>query len=139
MTEHQKSISYETKNKLAELIQKRICKIECQDEVRGLGFFCKVPNSDKTNYLKAMITTNGVLSKKDISNGKTIKLSLNEGSKTFEIKIENNRKAYTSEENDLTIIEIKDEDGLENNSFFEIDVKIFTNSYQIIFKSMIIF
>ena len=51
--------------------------------------------------------------------GKIIKFSINE--QNYEILIDDSRKVYTSVNYDVTIIEIKKNDGLDKNSFLEVD------------------
>ncbi len=51
--------------------------------------------------------------------------------------IDEKRKIYTNDKYDLTIIEIKKEDGLKNDSFFEIDNRIFNNNKKVFIKQSI--
>ena len=97
-----------------------ICKIHKNNGVIGAGFFCEIPSNN--NPLKVLITNNHVLNENEISNNKTIDISvINEEKEEFKkIKIDNTRKKFTNTELDITIIEIKpDKDKI--NSFMEID------------------
>ena len=84
-------------------MQKSIFKIRV-NEVMGTGFFCIIPSPDKLNYLNVMITTNQI---------------------SKNILIDKGRKTYTNKEYDITIIEIKEHDGIDGDSFLEIDKEIF--------------
>ena len=128
-----KSITIEQMKNLIELCEKRICKIKCNDGSHGTGFFCSL-SIDDWNSIKVLITNNHVLSKNDIIQGQKIKLSLNNERINLEILIDESRRIYTSEKYDITIIEINKDDGLKNDSFFEIDNKIFNEDSSILFS-----
>jgi hypothetical protein len=71
-----------------------------------------------------MITNNHVIGDDYINNNKTIKISLNNGKKIIDIKLDSSRKKYTNKEYDVTI-EIKKDDNIKDNSFLQIDENIF--------------
>ena len=98
-------------------MNKCVCKIYSKDE--GTGFFTKIPFNNI--LLPVLITNNHVLSQNDIKNDCTIKLSLNYDKKKKRIKIEEDRKTYTNEELDITIIEIKENKDNINNEFIDLD------------------
>ena len=81
-----------------------ILKIVNQNNEKGTGFFCLIPFPDKLHPLSTLITNNHVLDKNDIELGKTIKFSSEK--KDYQIKINDQRKCYTNEDYDTTIIEI---------------------------------
>ena len=115
---------------LLNLVQKRICKIKCS-EGNGTGFFLNI-NIDEFDYslrVRALITNRHVLNEDDIKPGKKISFSLNNDEEKYEIEIGKERKIYTSEIYDVTIIEIKDEDKLNKDSFFEIDDNIYNPNH----------
>ena len=118
---------------LFELCEKKICKIKCKDGSHGTGFFCSIPIDD-WDSIKVLITNNQVLSEKDIAIGNKIKFSLNQEKINFEILIDESRRKYTNEKYNITIIEIKKDDGLKKDSFFEIDNKIFNEDSSILFQ-----
>ena len=123
--------------KLLNLVQKRVCKIKC-GEGNGTGFFCNI-NMDEWDYslrVRALITNRHVLNEDDIKPGKRINFSLNNDEEKYEIEIDKERKIYTSEIYDVTIIEIKDEDKLNKESFFEIDDNIYNPNYNFNNKSI---
>ena len=95
-------------------MEKNICKI-LNDRNKGTGFFCKIPFPDNNNKLSVLITNNHVIN--DLN--KNIKIYYD--NKIIEIELEN-RKKYTNKEYDITIIEIKEKDKIEE--YLEIDEEI---------------
>ena len=85
--------------------------------------------------LRLLITNNHVLNEQDIIPGNTINISLNNGKIFKKIKMDTNRKKYTNKDLDVTIIEIKDEDNIQN--FLFLDDNILNNeinNYNIIYE-----
>ena len=91
-------------------MEKCVCKIHINGK-NATGFFAKIPY--KNSFIKVLMTNNHVLDSNDILENKIITFSLNNNIKN--IKIDKERKTYTSEPFDTTIIEIKEElDDLKN-------------------------
>ena len=125
---------------ILEQIEKCICDIKCPLEGHGTGFFCTIPYPNFFSLKPVLITNNHVLNEKDISEGKTIKITLNNETIHKEIEITNKRKIYTDEKLDITIIELEpEEDGIEIDSFLEIDKKINCKEPNIEFKNIDIY
>ena len=140
--DYSKSISHSTMKMLFIILERSICKINCNDGSHGTGFFCVIPFLNDWDTLRVLITNEHVLKENDILPGKIIKLSLNDERKNIEIIIDESRKTYISQKYDITMIEIKKDDGLNKDSFLEIDKKIFDENLYIrnIFKkSMFIY
>lgn len=111
--------------KILHQMEKCICKIECNDGSFGTGFFCKIPQDNKT-YINALITNNHVLKSNDILVDKHFTISLNDELISLIIYIDELRNTYTLEKPyDVTFIEIKKSDGISENSFLEIDDSLF--------------
>ena len=106
---------------ISDLAEKCICKIKCNTNEVATGFFCAIPYPNKYNRLPVIITNNHVLEESDITIGSNINFSLNNDSTKFTILIDNTRKVYTNVKYDITIIEIKESDKLDINSFLDID------------------
>ena len=114
--------------KIDKQIEKTLCRIffnkkgENQFDT-ATGFLCKIPFPDTYNLKPALITCNHVLKEKDILPNKKIEYTMNDDKNTRTILIDELRRTYTSceEEYDTTIIEIKNEDGLDIKSFLEVD------------------
>ena len=96
-----------------------ICRIF--NKGKGTGFFTKIPFHSK--LLPVLITNNHVIDKEDIKNNIKIIIYLNNDKKEKVIKLNEDRIRYTNEKLDITIIEIKDEDEL-NNKYIELDDRI---------------
>ena len=101
--------------------KKYICKIFIKSGGTGTGFFCKIPFPTSLNLLPVLITTNHNLEEENIIPGEKINFLINNHEKS--ILIDESRKTYThkGQEGDITIIEIKEEDGLEIDSFLDTD------------------
>ena len=121
---------------IIELKQKCICKIISNDNDRdnGIGFFCNILIDD-WNSMKVLMTNNNLLNKNDIIIGKKFNISINGEKEKYEIEIDEDRKVYSNEEYDITIIEIKDNDGLKLDSFLEIDNNIFKDNFEELYKN----
>jgi len=106
--------------------KKSICKIICNNGAMGTGFFCFLPFPNKDKKLPTLITNNHILEEPDIEVGKSIKFSINDEKKYFNIILDEKRKVYTNDKYDITIIELyKEKDGInEDDSFLEVDDKI---------------
>ena len=110
----------EGKNILFQM-QNSICKIKLNNGKKGRGFFCKIPVSNNHDLLPVLITNNSILGEKSIVPGKKIKIIISPKNRTKEITIDDFRETFTSEKDDITIIELKEKDKLNENSFLEID------------------
>ena len=98
-----------------------ICKIFSTKEEIGTGFLCKIPFPDSLHLLPVIITNSNIIEKDDICYGKKINFSLSSDKRNISILIDDKRKIYRGEKYDITIIEIKEEDGLDIEYFFEVD------------------
>ena len=130
-----KPIAFDILKIIIEQKEKSICKILFNNRQSGTGFFCSIPFRDKYHLLPVLMTNNHVLNQKDLNFGKKIKFSLNDNKISKDIIIGKNRKTYTSEEYDITIIEIKKDDGLDLNSFLDIDERIYKDNPNEIFRN----
>ena len=126
MAEHKESllngypnvISYECTKKIIEQMERDICKINIGMN-QGTGFFTKIPFPDLNNMLPVFITNNHIINNELLYKKDTkIKIDTYDESDNKEINL-NNRIKYTDEEYDITIIEIKKEDNI--NNYLELD------------------
>ena len=106
-----KPISLKQMKILGNFAKTNICKIKCKDGSHGTGFFCNI-QIGYNDYLKVFMTNNHVLNSEDILPGQTIKFSINNDFKDYKILIDSKRKTYTNKSYDVTIIEIKKDDGI---------------------------
>ena len=130
-------ISIESTEIILDQMKNSVCEIHLGKT--GTGFFVRIPYNNQ--ILKLLITNNHVLNEKDIMIDNTISISLNNKKIRKEIKIDSNRKTYTNEKLDVTIIEIKDEDNI-NNNYLLLDEAIIDNeinNYSNIYKNQSIY
>ena len=120
---------------LLKLVKNRICKIKCSIGT-GTGFFCII-KLDEWDNMRILITNRHVLTENDIKPGKKISFSTNNDENNYEIEINKERKTYINKRYDVTIVEMKKEDKLNSDSFFEIDDNVFDPSYN--FKGKLIY
>jgi len=106
--------------------EKGICKIMKNENPIGTGFLCYVIGEYK-NKRKALITAYHVLGKEDLKIGNEIKLVFNDNKEKI-IKIEDIRRIYANENDDITIIEIIDKDNLNKNIILELDDSIYNTN-----------
>ena len=110
-------------------LEKCVCKIYKINGKKGTGFLCNLPFPDQFHLLPVLITNNHVLNNEDLELNKNIKISFNDDKVTKIIKINEDRKTFTSKDIDITIIEIiPNVDNL--NNFLDID-KDFVESVDI--------
>ena len=102
-------------------LKNHVCAIEINNKIKGNGFLVNLEVPQKLVKFPVLITLGNILSKDEIKKNKKIKLHLKNSKSLLEIIIDKLRKLYTNEENNFTLIEIKKEDGLNINSFLEID------------------
>ena len=115
-----KPVTIEGTIKILNQLQNCICKIQ-NENGNGTGFFCNIPYQNEK--LKVLITNNHIINEKIIKKYKRINISINNDKEHKIIEL-NNKKIYTSEEYDITIIEIK-----ENiNNYLEIEDEIYEDN-----------
>jgi hypothetical protein len=85
------------------------------------------------------MTNNHVLNENDIKSGNSIIFTLNNEELRFKIVIDNERKTYTNSAYDITIIELKQNDGLFGYSFLEIDYQFYINENNSKYKNKSIY
>ena len=121
LTGYPNIISYECTKKIIQQMENNICKIKIGKE-QGTGFFCKIPFPDLNNMLSVFITNNHIINQEILyKDNLMIEINIEEEKDIIKLNL-NNRKKYTNEEYDITIIEIKNED--EINNFLELDDNI---------------
>ena len=84
---------------------------------KGTGFFAKIPYNSKK--LHVLITDSKCLGVDEILKNVKIKLAFNDLKTEKHITLDDNRKRYVNEKLDITIIEIKKDDGIK--FFYELD------------------
>ena len=109
--------------------EKSICKIEINKGPKGTGFgtgfLCNIGEYKK---IKSLVTAYHVLGEKQLQKGNEINITFNDDKKSKIIKLDGSRRIYANEKDDITIIEIKDSDRLNNYEALEIDSNIYNNN-----------
>ena len=125
-------ITHEKTKKIIQQMEKSICQIK-NENCYGTGFFCKIPFPDKDNFLPVLITAYHILHEEALNQiDKKIHITF-ENEQVFELDL-NKRIKYTNKKYDITIIEIKENDNIDMNSFLEIDDQIFKDNPNDLFK-----
>ena len=123
-------ISIKNTEKILDQMKKCVCKIK-KGNLNGTGFFAKIPY--KSMIKNVLITNHHILNKSDIEAGKIIKVSINNEEEYKHIKINDKRLILIDEEIDLTIIEIREEDNI--NNYLEIDERYNLNDLEERYKN----
>ena len=121
LTGYPQPISYDCNKKIIEQMEKNIFKIKIGNE-QGTGFFCNIPFPNKENMLPVLITNNHIIKENILyKNNEEIHLNI-KGEKDIKTINLNNRLKYTNKDQDITIIEIKKEDNI--NNYLKLDDQI---------------
>ena len=94
-----------------------ICKIEIEN-MKGTGFFCKIPFPNLNNMIPVLITSNLIINKNSYNKEENIDIDIKNENNIIELNL-NKRMKYSNEQYGITIIEIKENDGI--NNYLEID------------------
>ena len=113
-------ISLECTEKIIEQMKLKVCKILLK-EGSGTGFFGKIkfPNN---KLIPALITNNHVINESILENeNNKIYYSTYNQKESKYIQL-NDRMKYTNKDYDITIIEIKENDNISENMYFDIEL-----------------
>ena len=130
LKDHPQPIGYEQMDIIKEKMEKSICKIKCPKGGFGTGFFCKILFPNEFNLFPVLITNYHVLDEADIKIGNNFIFSLKNDQITFQIFFDNKRRTYTNKEYDITIVELKQKDGLYGYLLLDIDENVFKDNPQ---------
>ena len=83
-------ISIEGTKKILNQMENCICQIYKENNLKGTGFFCKIPFPNKDYLLHTLITNYNILKEEDIENNTIICININK--EMHEIKIDNTRQ-----------------------------------------------
>ena len=119
---------------ILEQLMNCICKIKMNGEF-GTGFFYKIPYKKET--LKVFMTNYHVLDEKSFEENQNLNLLLNDEKEILKLDLEIERKTYLNKDYDITIIELKDEDKI--NNYLELDDNLFQDNSEIIYKDKSIY
>ena len=119
-----KPVSIRESELIIEQMKTCICKIHLSNK-KGTGFFIKIPFRNQS--MNVLMTNYHVLNETEISDGNIITVTLNNEATIKNIKMDFNRKRYTNQKLDITIIEILEKDYI--NNYLTLDKQIINRIY----------
>ena len=128
-------INIENTKKILSQMKNSICKVIRKDGKKGTGFFCNI--TFNTIIIPVFMTNYHVIDDKYIQENKQIKLTINDDNIIKTIKIDKDRIIYINKEYDITMIEIKQKDGLYGYLFLDIDDNVFMKNPNIYYPQKI--
>ena len=118
ITNYPDYVNIESTDKILKQMRNCIGKLFIKNG-KGTGFFSHIPY--KNSKLPVLITCYHCLNEEYIKQNDTIKLGINDELYEINIKLDYNRKIFLDKEYDLTIIEIKEIDKVNDINFLELD------------------
>ena len=115
-------------------MMKCICKIKINNTY-GTGFFCKIPFQTKT--INFLMTNYHIINENYYENNNELNLFLNDEQKVKIINLRQNRITYFNKDYDITIIELKENDNI--NDYMELDNNLFKNEINAYYKDISIY
>ena len=117
-TSSSEPITIEETQKILEQMTNCICKVKSKG-IYGTGFFCRIRFLDNT-FIKVLTTSYQILDEHYFKENNEINLIINYQARI--INLNKKRKIYSNKDFDLTLIEIKESDKI--NDYFELDENI---------------
>ena len=118
------SYTSEQLSRITDQMKRCICLIKLKEKM-GTGFFCNFPVPNKHAYIHVLITNNHIINENMLHEGIPINIGFDNNRENRIINIKNDRKVYTNREENITIIEIKEKDGITN--FLELDENLYNS------------
>ena len=115
-------------------MMKCICKIKINNTY-GTGFFCKIPFQSKT--INFLMTNYHIINENYYENNNELNLFLNDEKEVKIINLRQNRITYFNKDYDITIIELKENDNI--NDYMELDNNLFKNEINAYYKDISIY
>ena len=108
-------------------MKKSVCRISCNKN-HGTGFFCKIEQNKKK--IPVLITNYHIIDDETVDSGEKIKCYLGDEKTLNLIKVDKNRKIYSSSINkyDIMILNIYDRDNIKNINYLELDDYLLTSN-----------
>ena len=125
------SVSIKATEQILKQLKNSIFEIK-YNNINSTGFLCKIKYDEMS--FNALIINYQVIDKKFIENNDILRISLNDNNNTKEINFKIKREIFYSEQLDITIIEIKKEDGFNDNDFLELDDNLLKKDSEIFYK-----
>ena len=109
INDYPNSISLKGTEIILEQMKNKICNICIENKIKGTGFFCKILYNN--DLLQILITNNNIIDELILKNEKKLILLINNIYKEIDL---DNRIKYVNKTYNITIIEIKEKDGIQN-------------------------
>ena len=125
-----KPVSISSTKTILNQLMNCICKLNING-ANGTGFFCKIPFEN--NETKVFFMTNyHVLDKNYYEANNKINLLINDEKEIKTIDLRIKRNTYFNQENDITLIELNENDNI--NNFLELDENLFRHNNNILYE-----
>ena len=111
-----------------------ICKIRI-NQTNGTGFFCKIPYENNT--MNVLMTNYHILNEKYYNQNEELDLFINDDTDVRIINLKIKRITYFNEVFDLTLIELKEGDNI--NNYLELDDNLFKNEIKAFYRNISIY
>jgi len=121
-----------SREKILNQMKNCVCKIKIGN-ITATGFFCKIPIIN----MIFLMTNFYVITEEYLNENKEITISLNDDKKVLVIDLTKERKKYFSKEYDVTAIEIKEKDKI--NEYWEVDENILKDGIEKYYKQKSIY
>ena len=119
-------VNIEGTKKILDQLMNSVCIIKVNGRL-GTGFFCKIPFRKQT--IKVFMTNYNILNEEDYKENKKLNLSLYDEKENVIIDLEIKRETYFNKNDNITIIELKEEDNIKN--YLELDDNLFEDNIEI--------
>ena len=120
------SVNIEGTKKILDQLMNSVCIIKVKGRL-GTGFFCKIPFRKQT--IKVFMTNYNILNEEDYKENKKLNLSLYDEKESVIIDLEIKRETYFNKNDNITIIELIEEDNI--NNYHELDDNLFQDNIEI--------
>ena len=111
-----------------------ICKIKI-NQTNGTGFFCKIPYGNNT--MNVLMTNYHILNEKYYNQNEELDLFINDEKDVRIINLKIKRITYFNDLYDLTLIELKEGDNI--NNYLELDDNLFKNEIRAFYRNISIY
>ena len=113
-----------------------ICKIKINN-TNGTGFFCKIPYENKE--MNVLMTNYHILDEKYYNQNGSLNLFINDEEEVKIINLKTKRITYFNKLYDLTLIELKENDGISINKYLELDNNLFKKEIKAYYENISIY
>ena len=124
-----KPLTIESTKKIIYQMEKCICKIKSSSKI-GTGFFCNIPFRGK--YIPCLITNYHIIDDIYINENNSINITISDDKEAKILSIDNTRIRYSNKNYDVSIIEIKTKDKI--NDFLDLDDNLLKENSKIFYE-----